>query len=282
LWKSPTLGNWFSSVVSTALPSLPSSSTTKSTAFATLFNSPSLCYSIYRHASLQDPAYRPLLSFIPRAAAASTTFAGDPLPPPSALSSYSDPAFFASAPDINALAPRLSRRQEQRALEQLVPDPNARAELQALYNANPAVARRFPGGVVQFVQMAAQMDEGGLDDLMIEIAQAGDDEGLGEGEGQGQMPGGVAMWDVDFGAAAPQGPEGANDEESDDEEGQDGDDDDEEGVPAMPVRMLRNVLNRFWGGPVPRVGDEDAESDEDPDEDGGQDAPGPAQPRNGA
>jgi hypothetical protein len=173
------------------------------------------------------------------------------------VSSYTDSTFLAGA-DASALTPRLSRRQQQRALEQLVPDARARAALEAMFAAQPDAANRFPGGIVQFVQFVAQMDGDALEGLMLEAAHAAGAEG-GGGDGEGRMPGqmpGQNVWDIDFGAVAPEG-EGAEDEDDwdDDEEGEDT----EGAAPAMPVRLLRNVINRFWGG----TGEGNASDDED-------------------
>lgn len=61
----------------------------------------------------------------------------------------------------------------------------------AFFEANPGFANQFPGGILQFAQMAGQMPEGVLEDMMaIHLA----DGGAGVmprpgGEMPGQMPG---------------------------------------------------------------------------------------------
>ena len=88
-------------------------------------------------------------------------------------------------------------------LERLVPDPEFRRQLQVLFDGNEALRRQFPGGVVQFAQIAGQFPEV-LDDLMI--AQFAGDQGGGVGAGAGMvpvqfgdagMPGGMPDEDVD-------------------------------------------------------------------------------------
>jgi hypothetical protein len=238
LWKAPALGPWLAAAVAAALPSLPSAATSTNARFPALFGNGSLLAgAVYRHAAAQEAGFRALLAFVPRADAARTAFAGDPLPPRSALSSYSDPAFFAGADDAALLGPPGNRRED---------------ELRRMWDADPAHAARVPGGLAGFVRALAEMGDGALDALMVELVErAGDEEG---GE-EGRMPGGAA-WDVDFGAVPEERVQGVG---RDDEEQDEEDEDEEEGQPAMPVRLVRNVLNRFWGG----TGAGDASDDED-------------------
>jgi hypothetical protein len=257
LWKAPALGTWLAAAVSAALPSLPRAATSTNARFPALFGGGSLLAgAVYRHAAAQEAGFRALLAFVPRADAARTAFAGDPLPPRSALSSYSDPAFFAGADDAALLAPPGTRRADDRALVELVPDPGARAALRRMWDADPAHAARVPGGLAGFVRALAEMGDGALDALMVELVERAGEEGGEEGGMPGGMPGGAA-WDVDFGAVPEERAEGVgrDDEEQDDED----EDEDEDGQPAMPVRLVRNVLNRFWGG----TGAADASDDED-------------------
>ena len=74
----------------------------------------------------------------------------DPLPSLTALSEYNDT--FAGAELIFSVRPR---RRDVRALEQLIPDPGVRVQMEALFDANPGLAVQLPGDVVQFLQMMA-------------------------------------------------------------------------------------------------------------------------------
>jgi len=104
--------------------------------------------------------------------------------------------------------------------------------------AHPNFAERFPGGIVQFAQLAAQLPEDALEDLMIAEA-----DGIGLQNPNGGMPGqlqgevGVLDFEPD---TADQGP-GVGGAEG-------GDTDDEADIEPLPVRILRNVVNRLFGG----------------------------------
>ena len=153
--------------------------------------------------------------------------------------------------------------------------------IQDFFAANPQFAQRFPGGIVEFAHIAAQMPEDALEDLMVAVVN-GAAEGAPGGEGRmpGQMPGEDFFHDdleppVGFHAAEPQ-----QDTEGEEAETQDdGEDEDEEDVEdvavsspwklnnacmthylnqPLPVRLLRNVMNRFWGAPA----DEQSSDDE--------------------
>lgn len=108
----------------------------------------------------------------------------DPLPPQTSINLY-DAEFFKGTDDVFAMRPR-SGRTAQRMLERLIPDPVFREQLQvgfsltfprkkiayffrlkAVFDAQPALAQRFPGGIVQFAQAAGQMPEEVLDDIII-------------------------------------------------------------------------------------------------------------------
>lgn len=145
-------------------------------------------------------------------------------------------------------------------LARMVPDANARAALVGLYDARPELQQRYPNGVLEFVQAAAQMDEDVLQVMMFEMMEAQGREG---GVAAGQMPGGMPHeWEVNFDAVPPgvaERNDGANDVEADDWEDSDEEQDPENG--AGPVRMLRNVLNRLWGGPA--AADEPDSEDDD-------------------
>jgi len=83
--------------------------------------------------------------------------------------------------------------------------------------AHPNFAERFPGGIIQFAQLAAQLPEDALEDLMIAEA-----DGIGAPNPNGGMPGqlqgevGVLDFEPD---AADQAPVvgGAGGDDSDDE-----------------------------------------------------------------
>jgi hypothetical protein len=210
LWKAPALGPWLASAVSAALPSLPNAAVASNALFNALFGRGELAAAVFRHAAVQDAQLRPLLAFVPRSVAARTAFAGDPLPPATAVSTYDDGAFLAGADetDLFALAGG-SQRARARELEEVIPDPAARAQLRALFEAHPALAARFPGGIAQFAQLAAQLDEGALDGLMVELAEAAVAMGDAGGEMPGAMPGaadGPGEWEVDFGAVPQERP----------------------------------------------------------------------------
>jgi hypothetical protein len=186
--------------------------------------------------------------FIPRSVLEMKQLQCDPLPPPSRVNEY-DQEFFKGTEDVFTPARRSRRNQaaDQRMMEQLVPDPVFRRQLEDFFNAHPHVAERFPGGVVQFAQAAAQLPEEVLEDILI----AGVNEaGEGNNPMPGQMPG--EEMELHFGDAAddnappPQEnhrvqevPEEESEEEEEEEE--------EEPVAPLPVRLVRNILGRFWG-----------------------------------
>ena len=113
---------------------------------------------------------------------------------------------------------------------------------QAFFEAHPQFAGRFPGGIVQFAQIAAQLPEDALEDMMIAET---DNMGEPNREMPGQMPGQLVFGaedpplagqdeDVDLGVDGLEGI--AEDADEDDED--DGDDGDGE----VAVRTLRLPL----------------------------------------
>lgn len=157
---------------------------------------------------------------------------------------------------------------------------------QAFFQAHPDFAARFPGGLIQFAQLAGQLPEEVLEDLMVAHMEGGD--GVGAMGGMpGQMPGEEGML-VDFGNAA----EHANaptdavhhlaDQGHHEQDAEEDDEDDEDedidvavsrlqpsifetmliSMQPLPVRLLRNIVNRFWGSNAHAE-----ESSEDEDED---------------
>ncbi|CCL99007.1 uncharacterized protein FIBRA_01015 [Fibroporia radiculosa] len=271
LWKIPENSSWFARTINATLPSLPPSYETTApgyVGFVSLFSKPALAHSVYRHAIVLEASCRRLFGFIPRHVTNAKHLACDPLPPPTRVNEY-DAEFFKGAEDALAARPR-GRKASERALEQLIPDPVFRRQLQAFFEAHPDFAQRFPGGIVQFAQIAAQLPEEVLEDMMI--AEAG-----GGPPARGGMPGGMPGEDemlIQFMEEGEQehrndvhppplldhgGDGGGNiDEEEEVEEEEEGSE--EEDLAPLPVRLLRNVMSRFWGGNVA------AESSEEEDE----------------
>ena len=154
--------------------------------------------------------------------------------------------------------------------------------IQDFFAANPQFAQRFPGGIVEFAHIAAQMPEDALEDLMVAVVN-GAAEGAPGGEGRmpGQMPGEDFFHDdleppVGFHEEEPQRDNEAEEAENPDED-EDEDEEDVEDVAVsspctkinnacmthdldkpLPIRLLRNVMNRFWGAPA----DEQSSDDE--------------------
>lgn len=140
---------------------------------------------------MNESSCRSFFPFVPRQILDARHLACDPLPPATRANEY-DSEFFRGVEDVLAARPR-SRRQEARLLERLVPDGVLRGQLLDLWNAHPALAQRFPGGIVQFAQIAEQMPEV-LEDMMVGLAGAGGDmPQQREGEMPGGMPGGEFM-----------------------------------------------------------------------------------------
>ena len=61
---------------------------------------------------------------------------------------------------------------------------NAQQAIQDFFEAHPHFAQRFPGGIVEFAQIAGQLPEEMLEDLMIAEVAAGQGRAM-----PGQMPG---------------------------------------------------------------------------------------------
>ncbi|TFK53351.1 DUF654-domain-containing protein [Heliocybe sulcata] len=261
LWKQNTAyGAW---LASTAQSLLPNAGTATPPKFTALFTLPTLVYSVYRHVIILEsssPTYRPLFSFLPREVLGGTgrQLACDPLPPPTKVSEY-DEKYFEGVGAWEEGSGRRDRREEERV----------RRYLQAILDANPQLAQQFPGGWAQLLQAAAQMGEGGLEDLIFNMAQEmpGGNAGLGR-EMPGGMPGEMEMQFLDEAEVGEQEePTRAGDAVGveDDE-----DDDDEEGdvnVASMPVRLIRSFMTRLWGG---GAADEDDDDDTSHEEDDGR------------
>ncbi|KAF7329293.1 hypothetical protein MKEN_00190300 [Mycena kentingensis (nom. inval.)] len=260
VWKDHA--EWFRETVVTEFATLPKAlpETPRLQDFLALYHNPHLRYSIYRHVMVLESTHRRLFAYIPPEVLNTKALQCDPLPPPTAVTLYND-AFFAGVEDLRSFAPVVSRRMRERAaqhearvLAQMVPDAGLRAQLEAFWHAPGAAAvrERFAdrGGLLGFVQAAAQMDPEELEALMM--------VGLGMGVGMeempqgGGMPGGIGLEEEDEGqveGVVPQA-EGEAEEEAEEEEEpvESEDSEDEEPVAPLPVRILQNVFGRFWGG----------------------------------
>lgn len=293
LWKPKDVSKWFADAVARAVasPSFPRGTPFPPTEFRTLFALSPLAFSVYRHVLVQETSYRNLFAFFPPSVIAARQLACDPLPPSTRVTEY-DKAFFAGAEDPFAHTAR-SRKQNARLLEQLVPDAAFRRQLEGFFEAHPNFAQRFPGGVVQFAQLAGQLPEDALEDLFAAELAAEPEPGQ---DGRMRVPGalfGDGIDDLDdVDEAAPWADEhrsegegrnggvvGDGDDEEDEGEDEDEDDEADEEVAVssffnlfrcvvsntltsqpLPVRIWRNVLGRFWGGGEAPT-EEDQESD---------------------
>lgn len=220
LWKISEHNAWFRKTVtslsgSSSLPGSPTitpayndrflplvTSTTPSTSIFSSAPTTSMspfAHSVYRHVISLGPSAQRLLSYLPESVVngPGNTLACDPLPPPTLLTTYND-AFFSGADDIFAVGAtggrggrRRNAAQEQRLLEQMIPDPEVRRQFQDFFAANPAIREQFPGGLVDFAQVAANLPEDVIDDLMIAAAVAHHGGHGGGAGGQARMPGGM-------------------------------------------------------------------------------------------
>ncbi|EGO27075.1 hypothetical protein SERLADRAFT_446308 [Serpula lacrymans var. lacrymans S7.9] len=272
LWKPTKYASWFASTVAAVLPTLSSQRSSPSRdKLLELYSSPDARYPVYRHLLVLESSCRSLFPFIPREVLNIKQLACDPLPPLTSITEYNE-EFFKGSEDVFAIRPRTRRNRvaDQRALERFLPDPAFRAQLQGFFDAHPRFAERFPEGIVQFVQMLGNLPDGVLEDMMAA-------EAMGEG---GQLPGdevnvflpGIDGIDVD--AEDPlQGDahaeymhedDGDIEDEPDDEDGDD-EDDEETDIAPLPVRVIRNLMNRFWG-----ISGHAGNDDESSEESGGE------------
>ncbi len=138
LWKPKQRAQWFADTLTDVAPTLstkPEDSASKSSPSSVLFHklytgSPSLAYSIYRHVMVLESMSRAgrLFGFLPSHVTAARQLACDPLPPVTRVTEYND-EFFQGAEDPFAI--RVSgRRDNQRLLERMIPDPIFRRQLQ--------------------------------------------------------------------------------------------------------------------------------------------------------
>ncbi|KAJ7775719.1 transcriptional repressor TCF25-domain-containing protein [Mycena maculata] len=254
LWKDEA--SWFASTVTAEFSSPPASLPVshRRQDFLSLYGNLNLRYSVYRHVMVLETTYRRLFAYIPQAVLNIKSLQCDPLPPPTAVTSYDD-AFFEGTEDLRTFMPAITTRQrahDGRLLAQMIPDAGVRDQLQAIFNAMPAVQQRFPEGVVQFAQAAAQMDPEEFDAIMA-VAAMGNEDGANEGGMPGAMPG-FANWEEE--AQVPQEPAlGEEDEAASEGE-------EEEEIAPLPLRVLRNVFGRFWGGNA-TVDDSSSEDEDD-------------------
>ncbi|KAJ7580702.1 transcriptional repressor TCF25-domain-containing protein, partial [Mycena floridula] len=250
LWKPHS--QWFSSTISAAFISISSSSLPipePRNRFLRLYDRPELQYSVYRHLLVLDSNHRRLWTFIPKEITSAKSLSCDPLPPPNPISMY-DEFFFEGVDDLITTA---IRRDGERTLERLVPDPRFREQLVALFNGNRVLNERFGGNVAAFAQGLAQLNEEELQDMMLALAADHEMEDQGM---PGQMPGFEGVLDD-----AQVEPEARVEEPEEGEES--GSDTDDESISPLPIRVLRNVLGLFWGATAPA-----AESSEEEDEEG--------------
>lgn len=267
LWKLPDLSSWLASTTSTLLPNLSSTRAHPfRDRFLRIFNSDPLRYSVYRHIIVLQQThaqeqYRILTAFIPRGVLALHEYACDPLAPPTARSSY-DTKFFEGAEHLTS--PRGSRRRtraEERQLERLVPDVAVREQLIALFEQLPGLAAQMPGGVVQFVQALAHMGDEAVEDLLMAgLGAQGDPAPEAEQHHPGAMPGGMPEFD-DGVDDIPPVDAGHEFEAVDEAADVDDEADEAEAAAPLPLRVMRNLLSRLWGGT--REAREESSDDDD-------------------
>ncbi|KAF9558199.1 DUF654-domain-containing protein [Agrocybe pediades] len=274
IWKDHSA--WFTATITEEFATLPTSLpvTERRQAFLTQYESKTLQYSVYRHIMVLETSYRRLFSFIPRQVLEAKSIECDPLPPLTALTRY-DQQFFQGVDDLLSARRHRTRREralDERRLAQMIPDAAFRQQMQAFFDANPHFAERFPGGILQFAQMAGQLPPDMLEDLMAIEAMNNQGNmpgqfGMAEGAGGDNMPGGHfdfgAVGDVPPLAGGAFGGPGAGgagavgaaaaDADLDDSGSEAGsgidredEDSDEEDVSPMP-RFVRNILGRFFG-----------------------------------
>ncbi|KAF9037062.1 transcriptional repressor TCF25-domain-containing protein [Panaeolus papilionaceus] len=269
LWKEHS--SWFASTVKDTFQSLPSTLpiTGRRKAFMSQYGNTNLRHSVYRHIMVLETSYRRLFSYIPRSVLDVKSLACDPLPPLTLKTMYNDDFFKGiDDPYTARMRSRRGRANDEQRLAQMIPDAAFRQQFQALFDAHPQMAERFPGGILQFAQMVGQLPPDVVEDMLAEVVRAGPG-------GQGGMPGGFddmqdddnheGMVEVHWVEPGQDG-QVQNDErnadiadEEDEDAEEDGDEDDEEDDVSPMPRMIRNVFRRLWGGGA----EADGESSED-------------------
>ncbi|THU96206.1 hypothetical protein K435DRAFT_828939 [Dendrothele bispora CBS 962.96] len=296
LWKDASISSWFSHTLTENFTSLPSSLpiSPRRERFLHIFsNSTNLQYSVYRHiivseSSTSSTTSRRLFSFIPKHVIneSGAGLACDPLPPPPDIcKSRYDSDFFAGVEALDHTStpgrPRTRRQREMEArmLARMIPDANFRHQLEAVFEGNPAMNQRFPGGIVEFVRHLMEMDPEQMEAILMATAAGAMAAGEPPRELQDnrEMPGGFDLvfrdMDDEDGEGEPvvwrpaQEIEGAlaeaehvHEEEEEDEWEEEVDE--EQDIAPMPVRVLRNIFGRFWGGGTGAVSVDDSDSDE--------------------
>ncbi|KAI0002896.1 transcriptional repressor TCF25-domain-containing protein [Russula compacta] len=279
LWKDPIRSSWFAETVTELvqtgqLPSGPTATSGFSRLQGLVRRDGDFDISIYRHVVVLGPSAQSLLPFIPAHIITNNNLACDPLPPPSSKSQYDDD-FFRGAEDAFAgsFHRHRSAAQTQRLLERLIPDPVIRRQLQDFLAAHPRLLQQFPGGVVQFAQLAGNLPEEVLQEMMVDaqiLEEAAAQGALPHGEMPGGLPGDNFV-QLDFvGEAGMEGDDPAADDAREgtlvgDEappmlEEEEEEDEDVEEIAPLPIRVLRNLVGRFWrGSNVEEEGSSEAE-----------------------
>ncbi|KAH7881864.1 transcriptional repressor TCF25-domain-containing protein [Phlebopus sp. FC_14] len=267
LWKSSARGTWLATTAQAVLSTLSSQrANAMRDRCIHMFSSSTLQYSVYRHVFVLEQTHaqaqnRNLTAFVPHEITHGRHLACDPLPPPTAVSTY-DSTFFAGVEDPVAASRRPRRRTQadERLLARLIPDAATRAQIVAFFDQNPWLAAQVPGGIVQFVQMMGEMPEDALEDLMMGAAmiqQAGGGAGAQPGlADRGMMPGEMPVEEEDVNGGDEDDPGQVHDDEDEDRE-----EEEEEYVAPMPIRVISHLLSRFWGGGAQEVPENDRDQD---------------------
>jgi len=265
LWKDPIRSSWFAEVVTELVRTgqLPPKATAAAgfTRLQVLMcSSGDFEMSIYRHVVILGSSAQSLLPFIPTHIINNNRLACDPFPPSTSKSQYNE-EFFRGAEDAFARSFNHHRTaaQTQRLLERLIPDPVFRRQLQDFLAAHPRLVEQF-GGIVQFAQVAGNLPPEALQELFLNAQML--QEAAGQGAlPHGEMPGALPednFVQLDFGQGADV--EGEDHVVRDasggealpvqaEEEGDEEEDEDVEEIAPLPIRVLRNLVGRFWGGP---------------------------------
>lgn len=214
LWQGDGHSSWLSECIK-SLPPLLSVPTSTNEDRSTVLAATTIQNSIYRHVIVLEKTCRLLFPFVPKEILNSRQLACDPLPPYLKLSEYNT-EFFQGVEDVLGYRPqRPNAREEERVLGRLIPDGVFRRQLQVritglnslhlrlmgfqdFFVAHPNFAERFPGGIIQFAQLAAQLPEDALEDLLI--AEANDMGAPNPNWGMpGQLEGEMGVLDFDQG-----------------------------------------------------------------------------------
>ncbi|KAG5219850.1 transcriptional repressor TCF25-domain-containing protein [Salix suchowensis] len=168
------------------------------TQFLATFASRALRFSVYRHTVVLEATHRRLLRSYRRMFGCEVV-ACDPLPPPTAVTEYTE-GFSGERGCVlgeasQPAAARGGRTQTGEDDSRCGVPPAAPIVGQAFFDGNPNIAEQFPGGVVQFAQNAARLPPDVLEGMMIaELNAQGGQGGHGEAEAEAEgdawgMPG---------------------------------------------------------------------------------------------